>query len=226
MTKNGAPKFISGPAAFADAFKVSRETLERLEVFENLLRRWQKTINLVAPSTLDSIWHRHFADSAQLAGLALENWASWVDFGSGAGFPGLVVAILAAEDGENNLRQPVILVESDHRKCAFLREVARQTAVAVDIVTERIEAASFQDRLDRISVISARALAPLVDLLALSAPHAGADSVLLFPKGRNFERELDAARSQWSFSCVEVPSVTESGAVIAVITNLNAKTEG
>src|SRR5687767_5440681 len=87
---------IRGPDGFAAAFHVARETLDRLATYESLLRQWQETINLVAPSTLDAIWHRHFADSAQLLALA-PTAATWVDLGSGAGFPGLVVAILLAD---------------------------------------------------------------------------------------------------------------------------------
>ena len=103
-------------------FDVSRETLDRLAIYEALLRQWQKAVNLVAPSTLDAVWHRHFADSAQIVRLA-PHARSWTDLGSGAGFPGLVVAILLAEDGSDPAR--IALIESDFRKCAFLREVAR-----------------------------------------------------------------------------------------------------
>ncbi len=87
---------IGGPEDFAAAFDVSRETLERLATYERLLRQWQKAVNLVAPSTLDAVWHRHFADSAQLLALAPPGARSWIDLGSGAGFPGLVIAILLA----------------------------------------------------------------------------------------------------------------------------------
>ena len=133
---------IRGPEDFAAAFDVSRETIARLATYEALLRQWQKAVNLVAPSTLDAVWHRHFADSAQLLSLA-PTARTWVDLGSGAGFPGLVVAILLASSpsphassawGEGIGAEPpaarVTLIESNARKCAFLREVVRQTGIA------------------------------------------------------------------------------------------------
>ena len=129
------PAAITTPEDFARAFGVSRETLERLETYEALLKQWQKTINLVAPSTLSDIWHRHFADSAQLLALAPPGAERWLDLGSGAGFPGLVLAILLAERGHGR----VTLIESDTRKAAFLGEVARRVGVAVDILGTRIE---------------------------------------------------------------------------------------
>ena len=131
---------IGGQDDFAAAFNVSRETIARLETYEALLRQWQKAVNLVAPSTLDAIWHRHFADSAQLLPLA-PGARTWVDLGSGAGFPGLVVAILLADrvthphprplpaEGEGAAAPThVTLIESNARKCAFLREVVRKPA--------------------------------------------------------------------------------------------------
>ena len=113
---------VRGPKDFSDAFAVSRETLARLETYEAKLKQWQKTINLVAPSTLDEVWQRHFADSAQLWALAPPAAKHWLDVGSGAGFPGLVLAILGAEKKATRHT----LVESDSRKAAFLREVARE----------------------------------------------------------------------------------------------------
>ena len=143
---------IRGPDDFATAFNVSRETIERLAIYEKLLRQWQKAVNLVAPSTLDAIWHRHFADSAQLLPLAPPGLHSWIDLGSGAGFPGLVVAILLAgaptprhaggvSSTRRGERMPaeqggpihITLIESDTRKCAFLREVVRQTGIGSSV---------------------------------------------------------------------------------------------
>lgn len=129
------PAAITTPEDFARAFGVSRETLGRLETYEALLKQWQRTINLVAPSTLSDIWHRHFANSAQLLDLAPPRAEHWLDLGSGAGFPGLVLAILLAERGHGR----VTLIESDTRKVAFLGEVARRVGVAVDIRGTRIE---------------------------------------------------------------------------------------
>ncbi len=131
----GDIQHIDGPDAFRAAFRVSRETLEKLVAYERLLKQWQKTINLVAASTLTDVWHRHFADSAQLIRHAPTSAGTWLDLGSGAGFPGLVLAIMNAERGATRH----VLVESDSRKTAFLREASRAAATPVDILCTRIE---------------------------------------------------------------------------------------
>src|SRR5262245_10706309 len=164
-----AMRRILGPAEFAAAFHVSRETLARLATYEGLLRQWQSAVNLVAASTLDAIWHRHFADSAQLLALA-PGARAWVDLGSGAGFPGLVIALLLAGDPSPERPGPqaklprMTLIESNARKCAFLREVVRATRIArslsVDILSTRIETATTQVSLQAPDVVSARAVAP------------------------------------------------------------------
>jgi 16S rRNA (guanine527-N7)-methyltransferase len=210
---------IRGPGDFAQAFAVSRETLDRLVRYETLLKTWQKTINLVAPGTLPDIWQRHFADSAQLDALAPASAKTWRDLGSGAGFPGLVIAILRAELGQTRVR----LVESDARKAAFLREVARATGITVDIVAARIESYANSATVQPSDVVSARALAPLTKLLGLAQPFFGPDTVGVFPKGRDLAAELDQAREKWSFTCVVEPSRTDSEAGIAVITQLSAR---
>jgi len=210
---------MATPEAFADAFSVSRETMERLKTYETLLQQWQKTINLVAPAALNHTWHRHFADSAQLLALAPLDPKTWVDLGSGAGFPGLVVAILLADKAKTR----VTLVESDSRKAAFLREVARQVAVPVDILALRIEAAATRANLRNTCVVSARALAPLPRLIGLALPFMGAKSVCLFLKGREAARELQAAELQWDFASELVPSLTEPQARIAVLKDCKPK---
>jgi 16S rRNA (guanine527-N7)-methyltransferase len=192
-------------------------------------------VNLVAPATLDAIWHRHFADSAQLVPLAPPGIRSWIDLGSGAGFPGLVAAIMLAGTPSPRATPPspqmppargsphFILIESDTRKCAFLREVARQTGVAVDILSRRAESArtSVNESLPRI--VSARALAPLDRLLDLAEPLSPPGTTLLFPKGREVGQELQMAESRWRFQVALVPSVTDPHGRIAVITNLERK---
>lgn len=226
MTPARITKLIRGPQDFAAAFNVSRETLERLELYERLLRQWQKAVNLVAPSTLDAIWHRHFADSAQLLALVGPQASPWLDLGSGAGFPGLVAAILLAERGDAH----VTLIESNARKGAFLREVARETGilpgVAVDILSIRIENAATQANLPPPAVISARALAPLDKLLALAAPLTGGSTTGLFLKGRDAEAELEDARKTWNFSVELVASRTEPDGRIVVIRHLERKPKG
>jgi len=215
------PAAITTPEDFARAFGVSRETLERLETYEALLKQWQRTINLVAPSTLSDIWHRHFADSAQLLALA-PGAERWLDLGSGAGFPGLVLAILLAERGHGR----VTLIESDTRKAAFLAEVARRVGVAVDIQGTRIEKSATQAKLGPVDVVTARALAPLPRLLELSAPYFSGPTMGLFLKGREVEAEVEAARQLWDFEPELRQSLTAISGRIVVIRALKAKTEG
>ncbi len=192
---------------------VSKATLERLEAFETLARRWTEKINLVAPSTVPDLWTRHIADSAQLWPLAPEGAKTWADLGSGAGFPGLVIAILAAEAGTPE----VILIESDQRKCAFLRTAARELGIKSIILDQRVEAASPRQA----DIVSARALAPLPTLLPLVARHLAPGGTALLPKGRDFAAELDAARAQgWTFSSETLPSATDSSARILRLTDL------
>lgn len=165
---------VSAPDAVLAA--VSRETRERLDIYAGLLRKWQRSINLVGPRTIGDLWNRHFTDSAQLLPLIpsaeTPTTRVLVDFGSGAGFPGLVLAILGA--GE------VHLIESDQRKATFLREVARATGTPVTVHAKRIEqVAPFPA-----DVVSARALAPLNDLLGFAAPFLRPDSLCLWLNSR------------------------------------------
>ncbi len=220
------PSRITGPKDFQNHFGVSDETLKRLIVYESLLIQWQKKINLVAPSTLDEIWHRHFADSAQLFDLAPKDSRIWVDLGAGAGFPGLVLAILRAGRGAEVDHEPHILIESDQRKAAFLGEIARKTSLAVDIVISRIEITSTQGRYKSVDVVTARALAPLDRLIGLAKPMFGPKTVGLFPKGRDIRQEIKNASANWSFTCELAESLTDTEARIAVVTSPEAKSEG
>ena len=211
---------IAGPVEFAAAFAVSRETIGRLEVYASLLERWQKTINLVAPSTVDDVWHRHIADSAQLVALAPDGPLRWLDLGSGGGFPGLVAAMMLAER-HGSL---VTLIESDARKCAFLREVARQTGLAallrVDILTSRIELAANTSSVGPVDVISARALAPLDRLLGWCQPFFGAGTIGLLPKGADVAAELVAAEKNWYFQFELIASRTQTDGRVVVVKEL------
>jgi 16S rRNA (guanine527-N7)-methyltransferase len=211
---------IKGPDDFVRAFDVSRETIDQLKIYASLLGQWQPRINLVANATLADVWHRHLADSAQIVRLA-PSAKSWLDLGSGAGFPGLVVAIMMKPVGTR-----VTLVESDKRKCAFLAEVARQTGVAVEIRPARIEQTATQGMLGQVDVVSARALAPLARLIPLSLPFFRDDTVGIFPKGRGAESEVAEALATWTFDVEMVPSLTDEEAQVVVIRRPRARTEG
>ena len=188
-------------------------TLDRLEALEALVRRWTARINLVAPSTLPDLWTRHILDSAQLWPLAPDGAATWADLGSGGGFPGLVIAALAADTETPH----VTLIESDGRKCAFLRTAARELALPVTVLDQRAESAPPQAA----PVVSARALAPLPTLLPLVARHLAPGGTALLPKGRDAQAELDAARAKgWRFAAEALPSATDPQARILRLRNL------
>lgn len=209
---------------FQRLFGVSRETIGRLETYGQLLRKWQKAINLVAPGTLDDVWHRHFADSAQLIAEVPADATSLADLGSGAGFPGLVLAIVAADPGPAGRQgMRVTLIESDTRKAAFLREVARATGIAVDIIPHRIESDAIRGMVERIDCVTSRALAPLPRLLELASPLFGVETIGIFPKGRDAMSEIAAARQHWNFSLRVEPSLTEADARIVIVQGLAPK---
>lgn len=220
---------IDGPAAFGVAFKVTEATLGRLKTYAETLAFWQRRINLVAPSTIADVWHRHFADSAQILELAPAGVRTWIDLGSGAGFPGLVVAILLAGQ-EAGRATRVVLIESDQRKCAFLAEVVRRTGLAglisVDIQCARIETIATRGMLPQGEIVSARALASLEKLVGLASPLLAPAGRGLFLKGRGVEAELKAARRAFEFSYELVPSRTEPEAGIIVMLGPAVRAEG
>jgi 16S rRNA (guanine527-N7)-methyltransferase len=196
-------------AAFQERLSVSRETLARFETYASLLRKWQKAINLVGPKTVDALWERHFFDSAQIFALVGEKARGvWLDLGSGAGFPGLVVALLGAAQ--------VHLVESDGRKATFLREAIRATGAPAQVHAMRVEALSpFA-----VDVITARAFAPMPRLLDLATPFWREGTIGLFPKGRDVELELTQAAKYWIIEPEFHPSQTEDGAQILRISTV------
>jgi 16S rRNA (guanine527-N7)-methyltransferase len=214
---------VSDAASFARAFGVSRETAAKLESYAVLLKQWQKAVQLVAPSTLNSIWSRHFADSAQLLALAPPDVRTWTDLGSGAGFPGLVIALLARDASSTTPDLRITLIESDTRKAAFLREVARQTGCPVDILGTRIELASTRDKVGTVEVVSARALAPLTELFRLAQPFWQSTTLGLFLKGRDAENEVEAARAAWNFELELKPSLTDPMARIVCVRDLSPR---
>ena len=195
---------------------VSRETIARLDRFAELLTERQKTLNLIARSTLPLLWTRHIADSLQLLEHA-RTARTWLDLGSGAGFPGLVVAI-----GGEGRGMTVDLVESNARKCAFLRHVVRLTGAAAGVHQTRLETVipSFVGKVD---VVSARALAPLRDLLAWTEPLLTTGTTGLFPKGRDAAAELTEAEKLWRFDVAILPSRTAPEARILRIAHLESR---
>jgi 16S rRNA (guanine527-N7)-methyltransferase len=209
---------IRGPEDFAEVFKVPRETIHRLERYAALLAHWQKSTNLIAPATLPRLWPRHFADSAQIRGLAPEA-RLWLDLGSGAGFPGLVVAIL--QTGQPGFRMH--LVESNQKKCAFLAEVARETKAPVDIHAMRIEQLGESARRLTPDVVSARALAPLPRLFELAEPFFGPRTRGLFLKGREAKAEIEAAMVAWDFAATLHPSLTSADSHIVEVRALRPR---
>ena len=213
---------ISNPKEFELAFGVSRETLAKIKTYEIELRRWQKAVNLVSPSTLEQIWHRHFADSAQLASLVPAGSRHLVDIGSGGGFPGLVLAALC--EARSDFR--VTLVESDTRKASFLRETARRMQIPVEMLSTRIESDASVKQLNDVDTITARAFAPFDRLFGLVSPVFGSDTVGLFLKGRDVDREVEDAAANWSFDIELHESMTDSGGRIAVVRDLAPKMEG
>lgn len=198
----------SARALLADCLglSVSRETAERLEVYSALLTKWNQSINLVSPTTINDLWSRHIIDSAQLITLA-GGPTSWVDLGSGGGLPGIIVAAILAE---TTPKCDVTLIESDRRKCLFMATALREMGLKATIQTRRIESTSQ----DRYHITSARALAPLTNLLFLAEAYRASNGTCLFPKGRNAEAELTQARRDWHIEVDRIPSQTDPEAVI------------
>jgi 16S rRNA (guanine527-N7)-methyltransferase len=176
--------------------------LVRLEAYADLLIRWSARINLVGAKSLDDLWRRHLLDSAQLFAHVPRGTQSLIDLGSGAGFPGLVLAILGIRGVE--------LIEADARKCAFLREAARIAAASVVIRNARIEAVP--PRI--VDVVTARGCAPLDRLLVLAQPFIGPDTVCLFPKGEQAKEELTAAEQAWTMDAAFHDSCSDRRGVI------------
>lgn len=193
------------------ALNVSRETFDKLAAFAELVRKWNPKINLVSKNSLDDLWQRHILDSVQVFELA-EGEGHWVDLGSGGGFPGIVVAILNQE--EQNFQ--VTMVESDQRKCAFLRTAIRELGLTALVKTERIE------QLDGLGadILSARALADLTQLLDFTELHLNSDGTALFPKGQNWRSEDSDAKQVWAYALEAVESKTNPTASILKIKDI------
>lgn len=196
------------PSEFQSAVQASDEQMARLQRYVDLLVKWQAKINLVGPDTLSDVWSRHMLDSAQLMPL-IPRGAKVVDLGSGAGFPGLVLAIMRPD-------LDVHLVESDQRKCAFLREVNRETQAGVTVHNARIEALEPL----KADVVTSRALASLDKLIGFASIHGLSTRKCLFPKGKRWAEELTQAEISWKMQATPHPSRTEPAGRILELLNI------
>jgi 16S rRNA (guanine527-N7)-methyltransferase len=197
-----------------ESLHVPRETMIMLSLFVDLLRHENARHNLVSASTLSQVWRRHIVDSAQLLLLAPSPSSSWLDIGTGAGFPGIIAAALH--------KGPVTLVEPRKLRVDFLAEASCVLGVAPTILPTKLHAVPTQP----FDIITARAVAPLADLLRLSLPFSTEKTRLIFPKGRNVQRELDDARATWQGEFQVAPSLTDPEARIVIVEGLRARRPG
>ena len=193
---------------------VSRETAQRLVAFTVIFHKWAKAVNLVGQSTIEDMETRHIADSLQIAEFAPDTALTWADFGTGGGFPGLIIAALQAE---THPQRTFTLIESDQRKCTFLREAARAMSLDIQVVTARVESLPPL----KSDVISARALAPLEILCGYARKHLRPDGVAIFMKGEGYANEVALAKQAgWTFDAEYKASATHAGSVIIVMKNI------
>ncbi|MGB3246659.1 MAG: 16S rRNA (guanine(527)-N(7))-methyltransferase RsmG [Sulfitobacter sp.] len=192
-----------------DEANVSRETSDMLSAYVDLVKKWTPKINLISKGSIEDIWSRHINDSAQIFELAPRS-GHWVDLGSGGGFPGIVVSILSKSSGAAHT---FTLVESDQRKCAFLRTAARELGLDIAIKAERVESL---DPLDA-DILTARALAELPVLLRFAERHLSSNGIAIFPKGATWQKEHSAAQAVWSYRCEAVTSTTNAAAAVLKI---------
>ena len=202
------------PEGFQKISNVSDEDLERLKAYTTLLDGWQEKINLVGRGSLSDVWRRHVLDSAQLAPLIGARTKTIADIGTGAGFPGMVLAIIGAAKGAE-----VHLIESNQRKCAFLREVNRTTQAGVIIHNKRVE------KLQEVSVdlVVSRAVAPLKQLLQYANPLLNNGGQCLFLKGRKWREELTEAQKNWIINESVIPSLTDSSGMILKLEKISSR---
>lgn len=202
-----------GPEDFLEATNVSRETLDKFKRYAELLAEWQAKINLIGPATTGDVWGRHFYDSAQLLPLVLKSSPgrgprTWLDMGSGAGFPGLVLSLL----GENS----VFLAEPSAKKCAFLRQVIRETGAGAKILQAKVkDIETFP-----VDIVTSRALAPIADLLEWGAPYLREGGEFWLLKGNSAEEELTLVKKNWNMTTEIFPSKTGNGGKILRFSNI------
>ena len=199
---------MDGPEVFLEHVDVSRETFEKLEIYANLLLRWQFKINLISTNSLKQAWHRHFLDSAQIFSILPKKATSAIDVGTGAGFPGLVLSIMGLEN--------VQLVEQNKKKCAFLYEVIRETEATASVHPCKIEKLPIKDY----DVVLARAFRALDGLLKVVSPFFGKDTLGIFPKGLKVNQELTAASKNWKMKTAIKQSITSPDGKIVLVKDL------
>ncbi|MEW9920530.1 16S rRNA (guanine(527)-N(7))-methyltransferase RsmG [Marimonas sp. MJW-29] len=197
----------------SEDLNVSRETFAKLDAFVKLVQKWTAKINLISRQSEAELWERHILDSAQLFALA-PPFETWVDLGSGGGFPGIVVSILAQEKSRD---QRFVLVESDLRKGTFLRTAIRELGLNAKVISGRIEEIEPLNA----DVLSARALAELDVLLEFAERHLKSGGTALFPKGSLWETEHQKARMRWSYECDPIRSKTNPDAAILKIKDIS-----
>jgi 16S rRNA (guanine527-N7)-methyltransferase len=217
-TKGAAPDLAADKARALALTPVSRETEARLDTFVALLLQWQAKTNLISPATMLHLWVRHVADSLQLLDLAPTNARTWVDFGSGGGFPAIPLACALAERPGARVH----LVESNGKKAAFLREAIRATGAPALVHARRIEDVG-DSYGDRVEVVTARALAPLKTLCDQAHPLIERGAVALFLKGQDVDAELTEAAKYWTLSVDKVPSKTSPEGCIVVVRGLRRR---
>ncbi len=201
---------MNGKSAFIDEFNVSRETIEKFEIYEAHLKKWAPKINLISLSTIDDIWSRHFNNSAQIIKKFDNMPRSIIDFGTGAGFPGLVIAAFIAQEIND---YKITLVDENHKRISFLRETARAMDLRIEILHSKVEALVPQ----KYEILTARAFAPLDKLLDLSHTYAQEGARLLFPKGKDVRNEIEIAQRKWNFNFeIEVFDKTTGSCILEI----------
>ncbi len=203
-------------AQFQEHENVSRETIERLELYLSLLEAWNPSAGMIAKSTFADIWFRHVLDSAQLLRHFPNEARTGVDLGSGGGFPGMVLAVMSAE------RRPELqfaLIEANQRRCQFLRHVSICTGVSVEVVSGRVESCVPQEA----DVVTSRGLASLIKLVGLAERHLKTGGTCVFPKGASHEVEIEEAEHVWEFTIENEPSVTREESAVLVLSDIGRR---
>ena len=217
----GRPTMLNSSGQVVHKFgDVSRETLERLQIYVDLVLKWQPAQNLIAPSTIPDIWTRHVADSLQTQ-WSYPEARTWVDIGSGGGFPGVVTAILLADEPDAHVH----MIESNQRKGAFLRTALRETGSKGTVHPGRIESVAKEWSHGPVDAVSARALASLDLLLQLSEPFTAEGARAVFHKGQDFQREVNEASARWQFDMVEKTSLIDPMSRMLLLSDISARPE-